>query len=91
MDGYNFSNPVWVLFLSNEATFDEFLNLDFNCLHDIMSEPSLLLFDWLSIRLDVEVMHRYLRVEARHVFITPSKDIYILLYQGYKVLLLFWR
>ena len=26
MDGHNVSNPVWVLFLSNEATFDEFLD-----------------------------------------------------------------
>jgi len=51
----------------------------------------LLLFDWLSIWLDVDVMHHHLRVEARHVFIAPCKDIYILLYQGYKVLLLFWR
>jgi len=80
-----------VLFLLNKATFDEFLNLSFNCLYNIRSELSLLLFDWLIIRLDVEAMHSHLKVEARHVFIAPSKDIYILFYQGYKVLLLCQR
>jgi len=79
-----------VLFLSNEATFDEFLDLSFDCLHNIRSESTLLLFDRLNIWLDVEVMYSHLRVEIWHFFITPSKDIYILLYQGCMVLLL-WR
>jgi len=36
-------------------------------------------------------MHGHLRVEAKHVQIAPGKDIYILLYERYEVLLLYWR
>ena len=78
-------------FLSNEATFDEFLDVSFDCLHNIRSEASLLLFDQLSIRFDIETMHNHLRVEIRHVFIAPGKDIYILFYQRCKDILLRWR
>ena len=74
-DGYNISNQVWMLFLSNEATFDEFLNLIFDCLHNVRSEASLLFFDWLSIQFNIEMMHSHLRIETRHVFIAPSKDV----------------
>jgi len=76
-DGYNISNLVWVLFLSNEATFDEFFDLHFDCLYYVGSEASLLLLDQFSIRFDVETMHGYLRIENMHVFITLSKDVYI--------------
>ena len=36
-------------------------------------------------------MHSHLRIEARHVFIAPSKDINILMYEGYERLLFYWR
>jgi len=78
------------MFLSNETTFDEFLDLSFDCLHNVKSEASLLLFDWLNIRFDVEMMHNDLGIETGYVFIAPIKDIYIFFYQGYKILLLCW-
>ena len=49
-DRYNVNNPIWVLFLSNEAIFDEFLNLSFNCVYDIRSEPSTGLASDLMLR-----------------------------------------
>ena len=48
-DGYDICDLVWMLLLPNEGTFDEFLNLSFNCLYDIRSKLLLLLFDRLSI------------------------------------------
>jgi len=86
-----FSNTVYMLFFLNEATFDGVLNLNFDFHHNIRSEASLLLFDQLSIQFDVETMHSYLRIETRHVFIAPSKDVYIFFYKRYKILLLRWR
>ena len=77
-----------MLFLLNEATFDELLDLSFDCLYNARSDASLLLFDRLSIQFDVETMHSHLRIETRDVFIASSKDIYIFFYQEYKVLLL---
>jgi len=68
------------LFLSNEATFDEFLNFSFDCLYDVRSKSSLHLFDWFSILFDVETMHGHLRIKIRQVFIAPSKDIYIYIF-----------
>jgi len=53
------SNSVWVLLLSNEASFDEFMNFNFDCFHDIRSKPSLLLFNWFSIRFDIKMMHSH--------------------------------
>ena len=76
-DGHNVSYQVWVLFLLNEATFEEFLNFSFDRLHDVRSELLLLLFDQFSIRFDVEMMHGHLTFETRHVFVAPSKDIYV--------------
>ena len=77
------------MFLSNEVAFDEFLNLNFDCLHNIRLEASLLLFDRLSIRFDAETIYGYLRVKTRHVFIASSKDVNILQYEGYKALFLY--
>jgi len=88
---YNGSNPVWVLLLSNEATYDEFMNFGFDCLHNVGSKPPLLLLNWLCIWFDDETMHGHLRIEARHVFIDLCKDIYIISYERYEVLLLCWR
>jgi len=76
-DGHNVSDTVWVLFLSNEATFDESLNFSLDCLHDVGSELSLLLFDLFSILFNVETMHGYLRIKSRHVFKALGKDVYI--------------
>ena len=85
--GYNVSNLVWILLLLYEATFDEFMNFGFNCFHDVRSKLSLLLLNWLGIQFDVGMMHGHLRIETRHVFIAPGKDIYILSYKRYEVLL----
>ena len=41
----NISNTASVLHLSNKAAFDEFMNFDFDCLHDVRSKPSLLLLN----------------------------------------------
>jgi len=38
-------------------------------------EPSLLLFDWLGVRVNVEMMHNNLGIEPGHVFIIPGEDI----------------
>jgi len=86
----NVSNPVWVLLLSNEATFDEFMNFNFDCFYDVRSKLSLLLLHLFSIWFDIEMLHSHLRIKARHIFIAPSKNINILLYEGYEVLLLYW-
>jgi len=80
-----------VLLLSNKAAFDEFMNFNFDCLHDARSKLSLLLLNQFSIRLDVEMVHSHLRVEARYVFIAPSKDVNILSYEGCEVLILYRR
>jgi len=74
----NVSNPVWMLLLSNEATFDEFLNFDFDYFHDVRSILSLLLLNQFSIRFNIEMLHCHLRIEARHIFIVPGKDVNIL-------------
>jgi len=66
------------------------MNFGFDCFHDIRSKP-LLLLNRLRIRFDVETMHNHLRIEARHVFITPGKDIYILPYERYEVFFLCWQ
>ena len=79
------------MFLSNEATFDEFMNFGFDYVHDVRSKLSLLLLNQLGIRFDVKTMHDHLRIETRHIFIAPGKDIYILSYESYKVLLLRWQ
>ena len=77
------------MFLSNEATFDEFVNFVFDCLHNVRLKSPLLLLNRFSVRLNIETMHGHLRVETRHIFIAPSKDVYIFLYKRYKVLLLY--
>jgi len=51
-NGDNVSNPVQVLFLLYEITFDEFMNFNFNSFHDVRVKPSLL-FHWLDVRLNV--------------------------------------
>jgi len=89
--GDNISNLVCVLFLSNEVAFDEFMNFSFDCFHDVGSKPSLLLLNRFGTRFDVEMMHSHLRIETTHVFIAPSKDINILPYERYEILLLCWR
>ena len=76
----NISNPVWVLFLSNEAAFNEFINFNFDCFYDDRSNLSLLVLNLFSIRFDIKAMHSHLRIEAKHVFIAPSKDVNILPY-----------
>ena len=86
----NISNPVWVLLLLNEAAFDELMNFSFDCFYDVWSKPSLLLFNRFGIQFDIKMMHSHLRIEARHIFKTPSKDINIFLYEGYEALLLYW-
>ena len=89
LNRHNVSNPVWVVFFSNETIFGEFVNFNFDCIHDVGSKSSLLLLNRFSVRFDIKMMHGYnLRVETMHVFITPSKDIYIFLYERYKVSLL---
>jgi len=88
---HNISNLGWVLFLSNETTFDELVNFSFNWLYDVRAKSSLLLFNRFNIRFDVEMMHGHLRVKTRHVFIAPCKDIYIFSYKRYKVLLFCWQ
>jgi len=76
------------LFLSIEVTFDEFMNFGFDCFYNVRSKLSLLLLNQFGIQFDVKTMHRHLRIEARHVFIALSKDINILSYEGYEILLL---
>ena len=46
-------------------------------------EPSLLLFDWLGVQVDVEAMHSNLGIEPGHVLIILSEDIFILSYETY--------
>jgi len=59
--------------------------------NDVRSKLLLLLFNRLSIRFDVDMMHDHLRIETRHVFVSPSKDVYIFFYKRYKILLLHRR
>ena len=47
----------------------------------MFGQSSLLLLDWLGIRLDIRTMHGYLRIKFGHVFIVPCKDIDILSYE----------
>jgi len=72
-----------VLLLSNEVAFNELMDLGFDCFHDIRSKPSFLLLNRFSIGLDIKMMHSHLRIEARHVFIAPNKDVNILPYEEY--------
>ena len=74
-----------MLFLSNKATFNEFVNFDFDRLHEVRPKPSLLLLNRFSIRFDVEMMYGHLWVKAGHVCIAPSEDINIFLYKSYEV------
>ena len=67
------------------------MNFGFDCFHDVRSKPSLLLLNRFSIRFDIKMMHNHMRIEARYVFIALVKDIYILPYEIYEVLLLCWR
>jgi len=46
-------------------------------------ESSLLLFDWLGVRINVEVMHSNLGIEPRHILRIPSEDIFILSFEMY--------
>lgn len=57
-DGNNISYPIWVLFLANEAAGDKFVHLCFDGVHDVRSEPLLLLLDRLSIRPYVSIVSR---------------------------------
>ena len=87
----NVGNLVWVLLLSNEAAFDEFIDFGLDCLYDVRSKPSSLLLNRLGIRFDVEMIHGHQRIEATHVFIAPCKDIYVLPYERYEAFILCWR
>ena len=88
-NGHNISKPVWVLFFSNKAAFNEFVKFDFDCLYNVEPKLSLLLLNRFSVRFDIKTIHGYLRVKTGHVFIAPSKDVYIFFYKRYKVLLLY--
>ena len=77
-----------MLFPSNEATFNEFVNFGFNCRHNVGSKLSLLLINWFTVQFNVDTMHSHMRVKTRYVFIAPSKDIYIFSYERFKVLFL---
>jgi len=46
-------------------------------------EPSLLLFDWPGVQIDVENTHSNLVLEPGHVLKVPNEDIYILPYELY--------
>jgi len=64
------------------------MNFGLNPLYDVGAKPSLLLLDRFGILFDVETVHGYMRIKSRHVFIALNKDIFILSYERYKVLLL---
>jgi len=51
--GNNVINPIWVLFFSNESTFDEFFNFRFYCLNNVGSKSSLLLFNRFSMSFNI--------------------------------------
>jgi len=80
----NVSNPIWMLFLPYETTYDEFMDFGFNSFHHIRAKSSLLLLDWLGVKLDIQTMHGYLRIKSGHIFIIPWKDIDILSYEYYQ-------
>ena len=85
-NGDNVSNPVRMLILPYETTCDEFMNFSFNSSHNIRVKSSLLLLDWLDVRLNVQTMHGYLRIESGHIFVIPCKDVDILSYECYQFL-----
>ena len=67
----------------DKARFYELLDFKFVCFYNLGTKPSLLLLNWLGVRVDVETMHSNLGIEFRNVLITPSEDIFILLYEMY--------
>ena len=80
-NGDDVGDPVGMLFLSDEPRVNKFLDFQFNRLHDFWTEPSLLLLDGFRLWTNVEVVHGYLWVEARHIFVVPREDIYLFSYE----------
>jgi len=68
--------PVKVLFFPDEVRVYEFFNFWFNCLHDLWTESSLLLLDWLRVRINVEVMHGHMWFETRHAHSPKRRRLY---------------
>ena len=77
-NGDNISHPIRMLFFSDKTGLYKLLDFRLDHFHYLLAEPSLLLFNGLRVRIDVEVMHSHLRVEPRHILIVPSKNIYTL-------------
>ena len=82
-NGDDVGDLVGMLFLSDESRVNKFLDFQFNRLHDFRTKPPLLLLDGFYLWANVEVMHGYLWVEARHIFIVPREDIYVFSFERY--------
>jgi len=72
-----------MLLFPNETRVYKLFDFQFDCFHDLRTEPSLLLFDWFGVWVDVKTMHNDLGIEPGNVLIIPSKDIYIVSYELY--------
>jgi len=83
-NGDNISNLIWMLLLPYESTCDELMDFSFNSFHNVRTKPSLFLFHWLDVRLNIQTMNGYLRIKTRHIFIISCKDIVILSYECYQ-------
>ncbi|KAM2757355.1 hypothetical protein PS2_019114 [Malus domestica] len=71
-------DPLGVLHLSNEACFDQLVNLGFDLRDELGSIASLSLLYWSRSRLDCKMMHNNDGVEAGHFLVGPSKDVLVL-------------
>ena len=71
-------DPLGVLHFSNEACFDQLINLGLDLWDELGSIASLSLLYWSRSRLDCKMMHSNDRVEAGHFLVGPSKDVLVL-------------
>jgi len=83
-NGDNVGDPIRVLFLPYKTACDKFMNFSFNSSHIIQVKSSLLLLDWLDVRLNVQTMHSYLWIKSGHIFVILCKDVDILSYECYQ-------
>ena len=77
-DNDNVGDPFRVSHLSNEACFNELVNLNLNLWNELGSITSLSLLYLSRSRLDCKMMHSDGRVKAGHFFVGPSKDVFVL-------------
>ena len=86
-NGDNIGYPIGVLLLPDEARVYELFDFWLDSFHSFWTEPSLLLFDWFRVWINVEAMHSHSRIKPRHVLVIPSENIYILSHERYQIFL----